>query len=829
MVGWNDPAEDFKQKWEYVDDKEGILRYGVRETDLVAFGCTSRTQARRAGLWLLYTQRLESQVVRWQASIDSSFMTPGKTAIIQDARRSGVRMGGRVASATTGGITIDNPIDLAAGSYTLSVLAPDGSVVTKTVNIAFTGTYLTLPVSVAFSTAPASSALWTLASASLSTMQVRIVGMRQVDKVWYEFTALENNESKYAAIELGAPLTQPNYSLLSVGNLPVIVGLAAAENSYKPTVTSPVHSNLEISWDAATDPMVRGYSIKVLSSQGVLTVYPEQRSPYLFIEDVTPGTFNIKVAAVNHFGNIGPYTSFDKVVTGIDTTAPADVVTASFTYVIEPTIGVRLRWVEIADFIDFYEIRQGATWASATPIAQVKTNNHPVGLLSGSTTFLIKAVDTSGNYSVNAASLAVTVNVPGTVAPLYAISGVNEVISWSVPTSAIAIDRYIIRYGATYAGGTPVDQPKTTSLTRKVDYVGARTYWIVAVDAAGGESVPASLGVNITAPGIVTSSRAEIVDNNVLLFWAAPSTGSLPIDRYEVRKGATWAGGTVVGSNAASTFCSVFEQQAGTFTYWITAFDSAGNIGTPVPILATVSQPPDYVLRTNIDSTFSGTKTNMILDQGALVGPVDTAETWSSHFSTRGYTTPQDQIDAGYPIYLQPSVTSGSYDETFDSGATLPSTTITATLGYTVITGSVTVACQIYYKLLIGDSWTAAAAGATSVLASNFRYYRVVWTFTCTAGANLISCTSFNVKLSSKLKNDSGTFTISNATTGVAVNFNVSFIDADTPIVQPNGTTPLVPVVDFTDVPNPTSFTVYLYNQAGAKVTGSGSWQARGF
>jgi hypothetical protein len=190
---------------------------------------------------------------------------------------------------------------------------------------------------------------------------------------------------------------------------------------------------------------------------------------------------------------------------------------------------------------------------------------------------------------------------------------------------------------------------------------------------------------------------------------------------------------------------------------------------------------------------------------------------------------PQDQINAGDPLYLNPSMTTASYDETLDYGTALTSSTIVVTPNVVVLQGSVSYSVQIYVKLNSGDAWTAAPAGATSYLAQNFRYARTVITLTSAAGPNLAELLGVNIKLSSKRVSDSGVGTITNATTGLVVTFNRAFVDADTPRVQPAGTTPLISVVDFTDLPNPTTFTVYLYNTSGTKVTGSFSWSASGF
>ena len=98
------------------------------------------------------------------------------------------------------------------------------------------------------------------------------------------------------------------------------------------------------------------------------------------------------------------------------------------------------------------------------------------------------------------------------------------------------------------------------------------------------------------------------------------------------------------------------------------------------------------------------------------------------------------------------------------------------------------------------------------------------------AGANLIRITGLNVKLSIKLRTDSGAGTANAADSGgTTVSFNIAFIDADTPLVQPGGTSPVIPVVDFADSPNPTTFKVLLFDRNGNRVSGPFSWTARGY
>lgn len=523
---------------------------------------------------------------------------------------------------------------------------------------------------------------------------------------------------------------------------------------------------------------------------------------------------------------------------------PADAVAASYTvalvnlppaaptglgYVTEP-FGVRLYCAQNPEpDVVAYEWRVGPVADGATVLdARGGTAFAWAVQVAGNYTVWVRGIDSAGLPGAWT-SLPVTVAVPVATAPVATLVGAELQLDMGATAGAFALAGFALAYGDVYSTAVAVGTVQASRLRRRVDWGGSRRWWVTPIDVRGNLGTAAAVDVVVSAPGVVTATRAEVIDNNALLYWAPPAGGSLPIDRYEVRKGASWVAGTLVGSNGNSTFATVFEQQAGLVTYWVAAVDSAGNVGTPVGIAATINAPPDYKLAANWQSLLTGTLTNLYAEAGALLGPVDVTETFGSHFSTRGWTSPQDQISAGFPIYAEPSVVSGSYDESFDYGAVLPATTVQATLGYTVAAGTVAVSCQIYTRLLATDAWTAATAGATSVLATNFRYVRVVWSLSCTAGANLLRIDSFTLKLSAKQRIDSGSGVVTNAAIGVWVPFAVAFISADVPVVQPAGTAPLIPVVDYAGGAYPTGATVRLYNLAGTAVTGAFSWSTRGF
>ena len=100
LVTWNDPEDGYKQAIEYVEDRDGVIRYGVVEKSIVAFGCTSRGQARRAGRWLLYTERMETEGISFQTGLEGAPIRPGDLVKVSDKHRAGVRYGGRLLQET---------------------------------------------------------------------------------------------------------------------------------------------------------------------------------------------------------------------------------------------------------------------------------------------------------------------------------------------------------------------------------------------------------------------------------------------------------------------------------------------------------------------------------------------------------------------------------------------------------------------------------------------------------------------------------------------------------------------------------------------------------
>ena len=143
-VRYNDENDNYQPAIEYIEDKNSILKYGIRETEIVAFGCTSKNQARRVGKWLLVTQNTETELVDFQVGLDGNYIKPGDVVLLYDQYRKNQSYAGRTLELTTGYAVLDTPYNF-TNTYAITGANANNSFVfnllTPTYNLNF-GTQL---------------------------------------------------------------------------------------------------------------------------------------------------------------------------------------------------------------------------------------------------------------------------------------------------------------------------------------------------------------------------------------------------------------------------------------------------------------------------------------------------------------------------------------------------------------------------------------------------------------------------------------------------------------------------------------------------------------
>jgi predicted phage tail protein len=222
LVSWNDPADSYKSKIEYVEDAPGIDRYGYHETEIRAFGTTSQGQAQRIGRWVLLTNQLETETITFKTGTEGFFVLPGEVIGIADPAKGGKRYGGRLIDATVSTVTLDQEFTIAAGkSYSLSAMLPDGSVETKVV-INGVGDTNSISVSPSFSAAPVNGAPWIMQEDADGVRTFRVISVSENDgKVTVLATLYD--ETKFTTTDEATNLNKPRVSLASNQVVPRVI------------------------------------------------------------------------------------------------------------------------------------------------------------------------------------------------------------------------------------------------------------------------------------------------------------------------------------------------------------------------------------------------------------------------------------------------------------------------------------------------------------------------------------------------------------------------------------------------------------------------------
>ncbi|MTD34040.1 host specificity protein J [Paludibacterium denitrificans] len=414
-VTWQNPDNSYKDEIESVDDAEAIARYGVRKLDIKAFGCTSRGQAHRMGLWALYSEKYDN-LITFKTGLDkTATLKPGDIIEIADPNRAGARMGGRVAAATTTHVDLDAPVTLTAGvSYTLKVLTSDGSwneVGILPASGSVTGVDLVAPLP----SAPLVGTIWLISSNALAVQQARIISIKEASKNTFELTAIEYNAAKYAAIEQGLTLATPVTSNLDASPPAAPGGVTAVESLYE--ALSTVKSRVSLSWNAT--PRASQYYVEYRRDSnnwsGQWT-----NTTLLDVDDTQPGIYQFRVYAANTLGNKGPYTLLTMEVFGL-AAAPSDIAGLDISALNGFAL---LSWPQSPDLdvrvggsirVKHSPLTTGATWPNSTDIGPAipgSATQVQLPLLQG--TYLLKAVDSSGVESINA--VMVTTTAPAVMA-----------------------------------------------------------------------------------------------------------------------------------------------------------------------------------------------------------------------------------------------------------------------------------------------------------------------------------------------------------------------------------------------------------------------------
>ena len=275
-------------------DTANQARYGSVVKNIDAFACTSRGQAARLAKWLLYMSNVEREVVSFTTSIDAgAVVRPGQIIEIADPVRSGERRGGRIVSATTNSVTVDDATGLSIqGASTLSAVLPDGTVEQVTVS-GITNTVFSLGQH--FSVAPNPNSVWIFETSTILTTTWRVLEVQEQDRTNYLITASEYNSGKYNHIENGIALPVRDVTNLDIPPA-APSNVSATEVIYENTGIARV--KIVVSWTSTSDTHYIRYRLQ----NGNFVSRTVDNSKSYEILDTIAGNYQIEVYSVSSSG-----------------------------------------------------------------------------------------------------------------------------------------------------------------------------------------------------------------------------------------------------------------------------------------------------------------------------------------------------------------------------------------------------------------------------------------------------------------------------------------------------------------------------------------------
>ncbi|EFM9278911.1 host specificity protein J [Escherichia coli] len=300
-VNYTDPQNGWQTSTELVEDPDAILRYGRNLLKMDAFGCTSRGQAHRAGLWVIKTELLETQTVDFTLGSQGLRHTPGDIIEICDNDYAGTLTGGRILSmdAASRTLTLDREVTLPeAGTSTVNLINGSG----KPVRVDITAH--PAPDRIQVSVLPdgvATYGVWGLSLPSLRRRLFRCVSIRENTDGTFAITAVQHVPEKEAIVDNGArfePLSGSLNSVIPPAVQHLTVEVSASDGQYLALAK----------WD--TPRVVKGvrFSLRLTSGSGensrlvttAITADTEHR-----FSGLPPGEYTLTVRAINSYGRQG--------------------------------------------------------------------------------------------------------------------------------------------------------------------------------------------------------------------------------------------------------------------------------------------------------------------------------------------------------------------------------------------------------------------------------------------------------------------------------------------------------------------------------------------
>lgn len=420
IVSYREPNQKYAKKELVVVDEVGYAKWGRRVVRISAFGCTSRTQARRFGLWKLLTDRLQSQIVTFKVATEGLLVSPGEVVGILDPSRTGVTLTGRLSEVDSDRVILDKPMRFYRSSeYSLTTSGSGGMLQKHKVDISRTNTELETKeviVEEPFAELPVEESGWSLETRDVKPVPYRITSISELKDGNYEMVGVLYNESKYDAIENDAetidtttltlpdPLARPSRP----EDLVVTESLGVGPSG-------EIVSRIDIGWSYPEAGYLQLSQFEVeYQREGdfIWTSLPPTRNRSYAIDSLPVGNYGFRVTAVNRLGLRGPsLTANSSQVRGL--MAPPKAVD-NLRIIKTDARTAFLRWNYVVEtdvrkggyhLVKHSPKLSGATWKDGEELERVQGHQNQAQLEFREGTYMVRTFDSSNQESTEVASV----------------------------------------------------------------------------------------------------------------------------------------------------------------------------------------------------------------------------------------------------------------------------------------------------------------------------------------------------------------------------------------------------------------------------------------
>lgn len=287
QVEYSDKDNGYEKAIEYVSDDEEIRKHGLNVKKITAFGCTSRGQAHRTGLWLLQTEKLETKTVSFTVGAEGLMHVPGDIIKVADTYYAGTNVGGRVLSVNGKKVTLDREISVNGNSYfsyinqnakhqDIKIISANGAEVTLDQEPAGLEAY----------------GVWSLSTQQVTSQLFKAISVKEETKGKYTITALQHEPQKEAIVDNGAKFEPKATSILAV---PQVSNIGVTVNP---------DGSISFAGDITGGNGVIKYDFRIYKDGALYDVRLGQTSPNLNLDSLENGEYTVVILVKNERGQV---------------------------------------------------------------------------------------------------------------------------------------------------------------------------------------------------------------------------------------------------------------------------------------------------------------------------------------------------------------------------------------------------------------------------------------------------------------------------------------------------------------------------------------------